>query len=145
MSEPVEVAIESALLTRAQAFASAQSLTIALPNVAFTPPVPSPSAKWLKADFLPVPTVTLAVGTGKNQHYGLLQISVFYGLGAGEYAPARIASDVISYFKKDTEVTKDGFIARVWKAPYRGVMMTKDAWTMIPVSIPYICFASNPA
>jgi len=74
MAEPVEVAIESALLTKAQAFAAAQSptLAISLPNVAFTPPVAGPAVKWLRATFMPAPTATLPVGSGSDQYYGLL-------------------------------------------------------------------------
>ncbi len=146
MTEPVEVAIESALLTRARAFATAQSLTIALPNVAFTAPLATPTAHYLEAHFLPAPTNGLGLSTDStNQHYGLLQISVYCGLGGGEYAPARIASAAIAYFKYRTAVTKDGFIATVWKQPYRGPAIKDATWLMIPVTIPYVCFAPNPA
>ncbi|WP_029581939.1 phage tail terminator-like protein [Bradyrhizobium sp. URHD0069] len=155
MPDPVEVAIESALLNRAIAFAAAQSpaLTISLPNIAFTPPPDKTASgstviygKWLKATFLPAPTLGLGVSSNStNQLYGLLQIDVFHGIGAGEYAPGRIASAILSYFKFETVVTKDGFSAKVWKQPYRSALMTKDAWTQIPVTIPYVCFAPNPA
>jgi hypothetical protein len=142
MPEPVEVAIESALLTRAQAFALAQSLTISLPNVAFTPPVASPTAKWLRASFLPAPSVATGIPYDAHiQHYGIFQVDVFYGLGGGDLAPARIASSVISYFQRGTSVTKDGFTAQVTKSPYRGPTIKDDTWMMIPVSIPYLCFA----
>src|SRR6185369_12351696 len=105
MAEPVEVAIESALLTRAQAFATAQSLTIALPNVAFTAPVATPTAHYLEAHFLPAPTNGLGLSTDStNQLYGIFQISVYCGLGGGELAPGRIASAALSYFKFGTFV-----------------------------------------
>lgn len=148
MAEPVEVAIEKALLDRAIAFAAAQSpaLTISLPNIVFIAPTEGPTAKYLRASFLPAPTAGLGVNVhSTNQHYGLLQIDAVYGAGGGEYAPARIASAVISYFKFETEVTQDGFKARVWRPPYRGPLIKDDAWFFIPVSIPYVCFAQNPA
>jgi hypothetical protein len=148
MAEPVEVAIEKALLDRAIAFAAAQSpaLTISLPNVAFTPPTPAPTAKWLRANFLPAPTAGLGVNVNStNQHYGILQIDAVYGAGAGEYAPARIAAAVAAYFKFETQVTQDGFVARVWKPPYRGSLIKDDVWFFVPVSIPYVAFAPNPA
>lgn len=154
MAEPVEAAIVSALLTRAKAFADAQApaITISLPNIAFTPPAPTPTAKWLRATILPADSASLSVGfSGSNQHYGLLQIDVFYGQGGpnnsggSELAPSRIASAIIQYFKPGTEMTKDGFTARVIRTPYRGQMMKDDPWMMIPVRIPYLCFAPNPA
>lgn len=147
MAEPVEVAIESALLTKAQAFAAAQSppIAISLPNVAFTPPAQTATAKWLRATFLPAPTATLPVGSGSDQYYGLLQLDVFYGAGAGEYTPGRIASAVINYFKRGTVLTKDGFTVRIHKRPYRGPMIIDGSgWAMIPVTIPFQCF-SPPA
>lgn len=146
MAEPVEVAIEKALLTRAQAFATAQTLTIALPNIAFTPPVMTQNAKYLRAYFLPAPTDGPGINSNsQNQHYGLLQVDVCYGAGAGEYAPGRIVSDLIAYFKRETKVTSDGFNAMIWKPPFRGPLLKDDPWFYIPVSIPYICFAPNPA
>jgi hypothetical protein len=121
-------------------------LTISLPNVAFTPPTSGPTSKWLRASFLPAPTNGLGLSTNStNQLYGLFQMDVFYGLGAGELAPSRIASAILSYFKFETTVTKDGFSATVWKQPYRGPALKDDPWLQIPVTIPYVCFAPNPA
>jgi len=147
MAEPVEVAIENALLTKAQAFAAAQSpaIAISLPNVAFTPPAQTSSAKWLRTTFMPAPTATLPIGSGSDQYYGLMQIDVFYGQNSGEYAPGRIASAVIDYFKRGTVLTKDGFTVRIHKRPYRGPMIIDGSgWVQIPVTIPYQCF-SPPA
>lgn len=145
MPEPVEVAVNMALIARAQAFATAQGLAISLPNVAFTPPALNSSAKWLRATFLPAPTATLPVGSGSDQYYGLMQLDVFYGAGAGEYAPGRIASSLIAYFAKGTVLTKDGFTVRINKRPYRGPMIIDGSgWAMIPVTIPFQCF-SPPA
>lgn len=142
MPEPVEVAIEAALLTRAQAFATAQGLTISLPNIEFTPPVASIPAKWLRATFLPAPSFEMGIAfNAHNQHYGILQLDVFYGEGAGEYAPGRIAAAVIQYFPRGTQMSKDGFRVRIIKAPYRGSLLRDDHWMLIPVSIPYLCFA----
>lgn len=144
MAEPVEVAIESALLTKAQAFAAAQSpaIAISLPNVAFTPPAAGPNVKWLKASFLPAASFETGIAwNAHNQHYGIMQLDVFYGQGAGEYAPGRMASAIIQYFARGTELMKDGYRVRIVKQPYRASMLKDDPWMMIPVSIPYLCFA----
>lgn len=152
MAEAVETAIQMALVLRAQQFAAAQSpaLTIALPNVAFTPPVYTKTAKWLRATFLPADTFSPGVTySSKNHHRGLLQVDVFHAQEAGEAAPARIAAAVIAYFKRGTAVTKDGFTAEVIAAPSRGPLIKDDVdngpWVMIPVRIPYLCLAANPA
>lgn len=142
MPEPVEVAINAALIARAQAFATAQGIAISLPNIAFTPPTAGQNVKWLRATFLPAPTSTLPVGSGSDRYYGILQIDVFHGAGAGEYAPGRIASAVIEYFKRGTVMTKDGFTVRVYRRPSRGPMIKDDPWMMIPVTINFECFAT---
>lgn len=144
MPELVEVAIEKALLTKAQAFATAQGLgsAISLPNIAFTPPTASQTAKWLRATFLPVPSTSMGVQFDSHvQHNGIMQIDVMYGQGAGEYALSRIASDAIKFFARGTKLPFDGITVRIDRAPYRGPMIKDDVWMMIPVSIPYLCFA----
>jgi hypothetical protein len=145
MSDAVEVAIEAALLAHAQAFATANSLTIAMPNLPFTPPTSTQTAKWLRTSFFPAPTDTLAVANGTNRHYGLLQIDCFYGQGAGELAPGRIAAAAIAYFKRGTTLTRDGFTIRILKAPSRRPHIKDDPWIFVPVRIEYVAFASNPA
>ena len=138
MTEAVEVAIELALSSRAQAFAASLSLPIALSNINFTPP----AGNYLRMTFLPADTATLCVGSGSDQHYGILQLDVFSGVGIGEIAPGRIAAEAISYFKRDTLMTSDGFDVRVSKTPYRGPQIRDGSWTFIPVRIPYNTFAS---
>jgi hypothetical protein len=147
MADAAEVAIESALINRLVAFCASPAIPLALPNIDdFTPPVMSPSSYYLEAHFLPADSFALGVDYGADiQHYGIFQVSVFHGLGAGEYAPARIAANVIAYFKRGTRLTKDGFVVDVFKAPFRGRMQKEPDRVMIPVSIPYIAFAPNPA
>ncbi len=140
--EPVEVAINAALIARAQAFATAQGIAISLPNIAFTPPTAGQNVKWLRATFLPAPTATLPVGGGSDRYYGILQLDVFHGHGAGEYAPGRIASAVIEYFDRGTAMTKDGFTVRVSRRPSRGPMIVADGWAQIPITINYEGFAT---
>lgn len=148
MAEPVEVAIEKSLIDRLSALVLSPVLPVQLPEVAFTPPTPAPGAAWLKADFLPAPTTTIGIDVGSNnQHMGLLQVTVFWPRGEGEYKPARVAASVIAWFKKGSIYTQDGFRTLIWRAPYR-LPLRNDAsgrWVMIPVSIPYVCFAPDPA
>lgn len=152
MPDAVEVAIESALLNRLVALTFSPVIPLALPNVGtppsreFTPPAAEPGANWLRATFLPADSFALGIDYGSsNQHYGILQVDVLGYLGDGELAPGRIAASVIQWFKRGTKVTKDGFTAEVTRIPRRGTMVKDDPWVMIPVSIPYLAYAPNPA
>jgi len=145
MSDPVEVAIEKALLARLAAFAAAQSpaLTVAYPNVDFTKPAVSKTAQWLRAAYIPATLFPIAIGdTSNNQHFGLFQVDAMQGQGIGELAPARLASLLIAYFTRGTSMTSDGFTIRVLNPPYRGPLMQEDPWAFVPVRIPYNCFAT---
>jgi hypothetical protein len=144
MSDAVEVAIEGALLAHAQGFADANSLTIAMPSKSFTPPSVASTAKWLRATYEP-DVETISIGAGDNKHSGMLIIDCFYGQGAGELAPSRIASAVIAYFKRGTALTRDGFTVRILKAPRRRPLIKDDPWVFVPVRIEYCAFAPDPA
>ncbi len=154
MPELAEVAIELALLARAESFATAQGLTISLPNTPFTPPAaksgasgqPTVYGKYLRATLLAAPSVETGISFNAHvQHYGMLQLDVFCGEGAGGPVPARIAASAIAYFPRGLLLTNDGINTRIYRAAYRGPLIVQDAWAMVPVSIPYICFARNPA
>jgi hypothetical protein len=141
MAEPIEVAIQKALVDRLLAFTASPAIAVALPEVEFTQPANVPGAFWLKANFLPAPTLAIAVQfDAGNQYQGIFQVSVFHARGQGEYKAARIASDVIVWFGRGTAVTQDGFTALIWKPPYRSPMLPNGAWAMIAVTIPYIAF-----
>lgn len=142
MTEAVEVAIELALLDRAQAFATLQNLPIALPNILFESPTPGKAAKYLRATIIPADTTALGVGYfSSNRHYGLFQMDVFYGVGGGEIAPRRIAAEIISYFIRGTRMYSNCFNINVFQTPRLGPQTADGAWTFLPVRIPYQTFA----
>ena len=151
MAEPVEVAIQKALTDKVTAFATAQGMAAAIsyPNIAFTPPAAktvvgnvTTYGKWLQVDFMPAPSFETGIAfDAHNQHYGIFQISVFYGIGAGEPAIARIAAAAIQFFPRGLKLRNDGITVRVEKQAYRSSMMKDDTWQQIAVSIPYLCFA----
>ncbi len=146
MAEAVEVAIELALLRLVSAFANANGLTVAMPNKDFEPPSPQdPQAKWLRATFLPFDTFSPAVGnTSKDEHTGVLQVDVMAGKNGGEPRMGRIASQIISAFKRGTVATSDGFKICVIRSPSRGPILAPrdEAWASLPVRVPYLCLAS---
>jgi hypothetical protein len=141
MTEAVEVAIELALLDRAQAFALENNLPIALPNILFDSPTPGVSSKYLRATILPADTLTLPIGSGSDQHYGIFQMDVFYGTGGGEIAPKRIAAAITSYFIRGTRIVSNGFNIDIVQTPRIGPQTPDGTWTFLPVRIPYQTFA----
>lgn len=142
MADPVEVAIEAALLAHLGTFAAAQSpvITIAQPNVAFTPPTPvTPTSRYLRATFLPVPSTRII--SGPNTHAGLFQVDVFYGAGSGPLAPGRVAAALIDHYR-DRRLKRDGFTVQVNQLPYRDALVIDGAWAFVPVRVVYACYAN---
>lgn len=146
MADAVEVAIESALLNRLGLLTLSPVVAVALPNVKFPEPAAVPGARWMRAAFLPADSFAIGIANNAhNQHHGLLQVAVFGYLGDGDLAPRRVAAAVVSWFKRGTACTKDGFVATVYDTPRVRGGVKDDPWWMIPVSIPYRCFARPPA
>jgi hypothetical protein len=151
MPDAAEVAVEAALLAYAQDFATAKSLPIAMPGIAFTPPTASKTAKWLRATFLPSETEAMSLefdGTAKI--YGYLQLDVFVAMGAGELGAARTAAEAKAHFRRGTTLVRDGFTVRILKEPHRGSFIEGrttesmgtsqgGAWSFVPLRIPYCC------
>lgn len=154
MPEPVNAAIEKALLDKATAFAAAQSpaLKISVQNGLgadgrhFTKPAPAKDAQWLRATVLPAPALTTGISYDAHvKHYGLLQIDVIRGVGGGTLPMGRTVAAIREYFPMGLTMTQDGFVIQV--SPYvmrvvgQGPLMNDgDGWVKIPVSVPWICF-----
>lgn len=146
MADAVEVAIESALLNRLVALTLSPVVAVSLPNITLAEPAGVPGARWMRAAFLPADSFAIGIANNAhNQHYGLLQVDVFGYLGDGDLGPRRIAAAVVSWFKRGTRCSKDGFMATVTDTPRVRAGIKDDPWWMIPVSIPYRCFARPPA
>ena len=146
MADAVEVAIESALLNRLNALVFAPVIPVAQPNVTLNPaPVAGPGVRYLEATFLPAKSFAMGIAyNAHNQYYGILQVSVRGPLNEGDLVPRRIAAAVAGtngWFKRGTQVTKDGFTATIYDVPDVPQGRIDDPWWMIPVSIPYRCFA----
>lgn len=146
MADRAEVAIESALLDHVVAFASSPAIPISLPNVDFTQPVPGPTTYWLRATYLPADTAPLGVDFGAyNEHMGIFQVDVFYGRKAGELKAARLAASIMDHFARGTRLAKDGVTVEINRRPSRARALYEDEWMQVPVTIPWIAFAKNPA
>jgi len=143
VSDAVEVAIKKAFCSRVSAFAITQGLAASYPNVEFATPAPSKTTQWLRVAFLPASLYPIALGfTDNNQYFGLCQIDAVQGQGIGELAPSRLASLIIAYFARGTQMISDGFTIDILAPPFCGPMMKDDPWVFVPVRVPYNCFAT---
>lgn len=156
MPEPVDAAIEKALLDKAIAFAAAQSpaLQISVENGLdengrhFTPPRPDKTAQWLRASVLPIPSLTTGISyTAHAQHYGFLQIDVIRGLGGGTLPIKRTVAAIRDFFPMGLKLEQDDFVVEVSPVVLKRVvsqgplMEDGKGWVKVPVSIPWVCFA----
>ncbi len=155
MAEPINAAIEKALLDKAIAFAAAQSpvLTISVENGLsangrhFTKPTQTKTAQWLRATVLPAPALNNGIAFNAHvQHYGFLQIDVINGLGGGTMPIKRTVAALRAFFPLGLTLTQDGFAVQIShfvmrRAVSEGPLMSDgDGWVKIPVSIPWVCF-----
>lgn len=154
MPEPVDAAIEKALLDKAIAFATAQSppLRISVQNglaadgKPFQPPANAPTAQWLKAAVLPAPPRILGIAFDADvQHYGLLQIDVVQGVGGGTVPMKRLVSAIRDFFTMGLILTQDDFNVEVQPHSMQAVAPSplieeSPGWVKIAVSIPWLCF-----
>jgi len=155
MAEPIDAAIEKALLDKAIAFAAAQSpvLKISVENGLgpdgkhFQKPQPSKTAQWLRATVLPAPALTTGIAfDAYAQHYGFLQIDVVRGLGGGTLPMKRTVAAIRAYFTMGLTLTQDTFDIQILPLVLKRVvgqgplMEDSPGWVKIPVSIPWVCF-----
>jgi len=136
-----ETSILAGFLTRLGAIGLSQP--VAWPNVTFTPPS---SGGYLRANILPATTLRAGIPPDSpNRHTGLFQVSVFWPEGQGEIAPSEIAGQIIAAFKHGTSIQIGNSQLRINDAPYRNPAIQEPGWYSIPVRIPYVIYADNPA
>jgi hypothetical protein len=124
-------------------------INIAFPNAKVTsftkPSVGDPASKWLRVTFLPAETQAFGISDeADNQNYGFMQVDVFTPLEVGELHPVRIANEIMAAFRKGTVMFEGGYKTRIYAAPTRLPMVKEDEWVMVPVRVPYKCFAPTP-
>ncbi|MFN3858112.1 MAG: phage tail terminator-like protein [Caulobacter sp.] len=122
-------AVADALLTRCSSLAvGSPALTIAWPDVAFTPPA---SGKYLEVRvFFNRPRFEGLASGVLDQ--GLLQVTVVWPKGAGIIQPASAAEAVKAHFPKG--LTLSGGV-KVVAAPYAASPLIDQSETRIPVTI----------
>jgi len=146
MADPVEAAIKNALLQPLIGFCSSPAIPLALPNIDFSQPTPARGALWLRATILPADSFAPSIGFDSTiQHFGLMQVDIFYSENSGEIAPARIAGSLAMLYRRGTDLFDSGFKVNIYRAPTVRRAIKDEPWLMLPVVVPYQCFAPTPA
>lgn len=143
-----EASILAALNARLASLSFSPAIPVAFPNVAFAPPTPSQTAKYLRVTHLPADTFAQGISfDDANKYTGIYQIDLFTGNNFGEPNAVAIAEQIIAQFKRGTKLAKNNFTIEILDPPSRLPYVQDDSgsWWMLPVRIVYTCYARNPA
>lgn len=114
--------------------ASWTATTIAWPNVAFTPP--TNGASWLKVDWIWANgnQQTKGVTGGRNTVTGILQLSIFGPVDAGDGALDSLAETARTLFNRKRLASPNMDV--VFGAASGPVRLFEESWRSLVVSIP---------
>jgi len=116
------------------------------PNTNFAEPIPTPTTMFLRPTVLPADVFAPGVSAGsKNHHVGLFQVSVFQGKGGGEVRPREVRSGIEARFKRLTTIIEGQSRIMILRPPYPLPTIPEEKWVQLPVRVPYVCYAPNPA
>jgi len=105
---------------------------LAFPNVPFTPVAGTP---WAKVDHLPARTGPGSAGVDAyTRRPGVLQVSLFFPLGAGAAPSLAAAQSVCDGFKRGTTLTRGDTTVRVQSASV-APGFRDEPWWAVPVSV----------
>ena len=121
--------------------ASISSPDIPIVESAETSYKPTIGQEYLSATWLPAPTNTRAVGDGRFQYNGILQVTVVYPRLSDVTLATGIADKVVDHFKKGTIIDGDGVRVKINRQPSQATPAPDGAWLRVPVSIVYNCMA----
>jgi hypothetical protein len=140
MATGIEANIFLALITRLQALVFTPALLIAGPNVPFPAAGQTKPKDYLDVTYLPNRTTTRTVGPGRQQHRGIMQVSVHWSSSTGIIIPMQKADQIIAHFPKDLLLFESGIRVKIYRKPYAIPMPPQDGSLIVPVTIEYESF-----
>lgn len=138
MATRVETKIADALKSRLSALTFSPALTIAWPNVAFTPP----TGTYLRVDNLRNGTDRMVIANdGPHRQQGILQVTVVAPVNGGEDAALEIAGQIADWFTAEPRLFFNGGELRITKRPDIASLKDPDGvhW-QVPVSVPWTAY-----
>jgi len=141
MATEPDAIILAALLDRLGQLVFTPALQIAMPGVDFPASGQTKPDNYLAAFFVPNHTLTRTVAQGRQQHRGILQVSVFWKKGVGHIKPLEAAGKVIDHYPKDQTFFSEGLKIIIDRKPWLAGPFQDTDRVHVPVSISYHCFA----
>jgi hypothetical protein len=140
MPSGVEANIFKAMIDRLLLLTFTPAQAIAAPNIPFPAAGQTKPKDYLEVTFLPNATTTRTVGPGRQQHRGIMQVSVHYGSGTGIVIPLQRADQIVAHFPKDLILFESGVRVKIYRKPYAIPMPPANGSLMVPVTIQYESF-----
>lgn len=115
-------------------------LAVAMPDVAFTPPVDETTKKaltYLRVDLFMNAQLWQGLSTGSIDQ-GLLQITVVSPEGRGVIRPLEIVQQVRQVFPKGLRLFGFGTRVKISGEPYAATPIPGDVSTDTPITIPWV-------
>lgn len=129
--------ISIALNQRVQAYATANSRSVAYENIGYTPTTGTP---FIRPTVLPVDTVQAGLGSkGQEFHDGIFQVDVFWPVDQQKALALAEADSIADYFARGLTLTYNGVNVRIGTASI-GASNRENSWYQIPVLIDYHSF-----
>lgn len=141
MATGTDAIILSALLDRLGSLAFTPALQIAHPGLDFPAAGQTKPDNYLAAFFFPNRTTNSEIGSGQEQHLGILQVSVFWEKGVGHIKPLETAAAIIDHFAKGTTLHKDGLKVVIDRKPYASSIIEETDRVQVPVTVSYHAFS----
>lgn len=118
------------------------TIRISWENVNFTP---TNGIGHLETWLLPIKTEPVTLGPAYWEEFsGIFQITCVYPAGRGANDAKTKAAAIKTRFKRGTSFTYNTLTVKIKQAyPEAGYYSEDGSWFRIPVSIVYICYASN--
>ena len=96
---------------------------------------------WL----LPIPTEPITLGPSYWEEFsGIFQVTCVYPAGRGTNDAKTKVSQIKEHFKRGTMSTYSDIVVKIKQAyPGSGYYSEDGSWYRVPVSLVYVCYASN--
>lgn len=128
--------IRAALESRLNGITS--PLPTAWENVQYTP---TPGAAWQRVNLMVGEPVDYTLARDVVEQRGVLQVTLYYPIGAGTASAAARAQAVADRFASYQELTSGGTTVVIDRTPHIAGGRVVDEWWCVPVSIPWRSFS----
>jgi len=140
MATKTDAIILAALLDRLATLTFSPALQIAQPGIDFPAAGQTKPDNYLAAFFFPNRTTNTELGSGPEQHRGIMQVSVFWKKGVGHVKPLDVAGAIIDHFAKGTTLYKSGVKIVIDRKPYAASIIEETDRVQVPVTVSYHSF-----